>query len=49
LATKVDGGLEVHDAFEDAAFEGRLVRTAKKPSTALSQLAEVFEWDRRSR
>jgi hypothetical protein len=37
----VDGGLQVDDAPEDAALEARLVRMAKKPSTALSQLAEV--------
>jgi hypothetical protein len=35
----IDGGLEIDDAFEDAALEAPL--RAKKPSTALSQLAEV--------
>ena len=37
----VDCGLEVGDGPEDAALERRLVRTAKKPSTALSHEADV--------
>ena len=42
----VDGGLEIDDALEDAALRRRLVRTAKKPSTALIQLAEVgVKWN----
>jgi hypothetical protein len=37
----IDGGLEIDDAFEDAALEAPLGEMAKRPSTALSQLAEV--------
>jgi hypothetical protein len=37
----VDGGLEVDDEAEDAAFQARLDSLAKKPSTALSQEHEV--------
>jgi hypothetical protein len=37
----VDGGLEIEDAFEGAAFEAAFGETVKKPSMALSQLAEV--------
>ena len=37
----VDGGMQVDDGPEDAALEPSLVSSVKKPSTALSQLAEV--------
>jgi hypothetical protein len=37
----VDGFVEVGDQPEDAALEPSLVRTVKKPSTSLSQEAEV--------
>jgi hypothetical protein len=37
----VDGGLEVGDGSEDAAFETALCQDGEKPSTALSHEAEV--------
>jgi hypothetical protein len=37
----VDCGLEIDHGLEDARLRRRLVRVAKKPSTALSQEAEV--------
>ena len=37
----IDGGLEIDESVEDAAFERRLASLAKKPSTALSQEEEV--------
>ena len=41
----VDGGLEIDDGLENPALERGLVRMAK-PSTALSQLAEVgVKWN----
>ena len=42
----VDGGVEVCDGSEHAALELRLVRMAKKPSTALSHEDEVgVKWN----
>ena len=42
----VDRGLEIEDGSEDAALNRRLVSLAKKPSTALSQDAEVgVKWN----
>jgi len=43
----VDGGLEIDDApLKTPRLRRRLVRMAKKPSTALSQLAEVgVKWN----
>jgi len=37
----IDGGLEIDDAFEDAALEAPLGEDGEETSTALSQLAEV--------
>ena len=37
----IDRGLEVGDGSEDSRLRRRLARVAKKPSTALSQEAEV--------
>jgi hypothetical protein len=41
LQEAVDGGLEIDDRAEDPRLRRRLVNLAKKPSTALSQEAEV--------
>jgi hypothetical protein len=41
LEEAIDGGLEIDDRMEDPALRRRCASLAKKPSTALSQEAEV--------